>query len=243
MDFLKILKSFEEFVYEALTWLVLVPRTLYRILLSPGRMSDYASAQLSSESDNRFSEALSPPLLLILCVLLSHFFDLGIRDPAPVAEGSLEAVLFSSEQNLLLYRTVAFGVWSLVGAFYLLARTGVPVNRETLRVPLYEQCYLVAPFALLVSMGLSLLLLEAHWATVAGTVVSMLATLWFWLAQIVWLRRRAGFPVWRGVVAATVVLLVGSLVNAMVGYVVSKSPGVPAAPPAASEDPGEGADS
>lgn len=28
MDFLKILKSFEEFVYEALTWLVLLPRTL-----------------------------------------------------------------------------------------------------------------------------------------------------------------------------------------------------------------------
>ena len=110
MDFLKILKSFEEFVYEALAWLVLVPRTLYPLLPFPGRMSDYASEQLSSESDNRFSEALSPPLLLILCVLLSHFFDLGIRDPVPVAEGSLETMLLSSEQNLLLYRTVAFGV-------------------------------------------------------------------------------------------------------------------------------------
>ena len=68
----------------------------------------------------------------------------------------------------------------------------------------------------------------------------MVATLWFWLAQIVWLRRRAGFPVWRSVVAATVVLLVGSLVNALVGHVVSKSPGVPAAPVPASESPGAG---
>lgn len=39
MDFLKIPKSFEEFVYEALTWLVLPPRTLFRILVAPARMT------------------------------------------------------------------------------------------------------------------------------------------------------------------------------------------------------------
>lgn len=229
MDFLKILKSFEEFVYEALIWLILLPRTLFRILVSPGRMSDYASAQLASENENRFSEAISPPLLLILCVLLAHFFDLGIRDPVPVSEATLATVVLSTEQNLLLYRTIAFGVWSLAGAAYLLARTGVALNRETLRVPFYEQCYLVAPFALLVSISVSLMQLNQQWSMLVGVVLTLLGGLWFWLAQAAWLRRRAGFPVWRSLVAATIVLLVGSVVNSAVGYVLTKTPSTHAA--------------
>jgi hypothetical protein len=135
MDFLKILKSFEEFVYEALTWLVLLPRTLWRIVLSPRRMTGYAGAQLASQSEAGFSEAISPPLLLILCVLISHFFDLAVRNPAPEVEAGLGAIVLSSEQNLLLYRTIAFGVWSLAGAVYLLVRTHRSVDRETLRAP------------------------------------------------------------------------------------------------------------
>ncbi|MEP6939654.1 MAG: hypothetical protein ABI846_07810 [Rudaea sp.] len=42
MDFLKLLKSFEEFVYEALLWLVLVSKTLARIVLKPRTMTAYA---------------------------------------------------------------------------------------------------------------------------------------------------------------------------------------------------------
>ena len=38
VDFLKILKSFEDFVYEALIWLVLLPKTLWRILRRPRQM-------------------------------------------------------------------------------------------------------------------------------------------------------------------------------------------------------------
>ena len=146
MDFLKILKSFEEFVYEALTWLILLPRTLLRILWSPARMTDYASGQLSSQSESRFSEAISPPLLLMLCVLLSHAIDLGIRNSTHLADGSLAAVL-------LLLSTL----------------------------------------------------------------------LWFWLVQAAWLRRRSGFALWRSLVAATVVLLAGSIINLTVGYFLTQT--------------------
>lgn len=55
MDFLKILKSFEDFVYEALTWLVLLPRTLWHIVTSPRHMTSYAAKQLDSTSETRFS--------------------------------------------------------------------------------------------------------------------------------------------------------------------------------------------
>lgn len=76
MDFLKILKSFEDFVYEALIWLILLPKTLVRIVLRPRQMVAYVQAEQTREGDDRYGDAISPPLLLILCVLVSHVFDL-----------------------------------------------------------------------------------------------------------------------------------------------------------------------
>lgn len=228
MDFLKILKSFEEFVYEALTWLVLLPRTLWRIVASPRRMTAYAGAQLASESETRFSAAISPPLLLILCVLISHFIDLALRSPVPEADTGLGSVLLSSEQNLLLYRTIAFGVWSLAGAVYALVRTHTPVDRETLRAPFYEQCYLVAPFAFAVSVSLTLLALGAPWALLVAACLFLAATVWFWLAQAAWFRVHTSLNLWRSLVAAALVLVIGSAVNAVVGQALS-APGDPPA--------------
>ncbi|MCA8917275.1 MAG: hypothetical protein KDB90_17925 [Planctomycetes bacterium] len=223
MDFLKILKSFEEFVYEALTWLVLLPRTLLRIVVSPGRMTAYARQELGSESEARFSDALSPPLLLILCVLISHFIDLAVRSPDTKVESGLGGMVLSSEQNLLLYRTIAFGVWSLAGSVYLLLCLRKPVNRETLRMPFYEQCYLVAPFALATSISLTLIDLGQTWSLLVATFLSLAFVLWFWVTQAAWLRSSASLGRWRSLVAATLVLLVGSVVNAGIGHVLTSS--------------------
>ena len=188
MDFLKILKSFEEFVYEALIWLVLVPRTLLRIVVQPRRMATYASAELDiASSEERFGDAVSPPLLLILCVLIAHFVDVAVRPQAPDASDSLAHALFASEQNLLLYRTIAFGVWALAGSVCLLVRMRQPVNRRTLRAPFYEQCYLVAPFALALSVGVSFTLRAGDTdATTAalGAGLALAGAAWFAGVQV-----------------------------------------------------------
>jgi hypothetical protein len=222
MDFVKILKSFEEFVYEALTWLILLPRTLVRIVLRPNVMIDYASAQLQVEETRRFAAALSPPLLLILCVLLSHFVDLSIRSQTPVP-GALASEILNSEQNLLLYRTIAFGLWPLVGACYLLWRTGNAVDRETLRIPFYEQCYLVAPFALLASVSVSLSASSSHAWQLVAVALLFVALLWYWLVQAAWMRRRAVIARWRASLAALVILLIGATVNGLVGVALVSS--------------------
>lgn len=220
MDFLKILKSFEEFVYEALTWLLLLPRTLLRIVLRPRVMARYAVTELEEEGEGRFDAAISPPLLLILCVLIAHFVDLAIRTQSPDTSGTLASRLLASEQNLLLYRTIAFGVWALAGAVLFLWRQGAPIGRKSLRVPFYEQCYLVAPFALVLSISGSLLLMGEPWL-LFGAGLMLLGTAWFLIVQIDWIRVRAGLPLWRGVVAGVLVLLLGSAVNAVVGHVLS----------------------
>ena len=59
MDFLKILKSFEDFVYEALIWLILLPKTLLRIITRPRQMALYAEQELASADDERFGDVLT----------------------------------------------------------------------------------------------------------------------------------------------------------------------------------------
>ena len=218
MDFLKILKSLEEFVYEALIWLVLLPQTLVRILMYPRRMAAYAERELASDDEQRFGDAISPPLLLILCVLIAHLVDLAIRTPAPMEGNSLANAILSSEQNLLLYRTVAFGVWALAGAGWFLGGHRLDFNRTRLRGPFYEQCYLVAPFALGQSIGTSMALIGGA-MRVYGVAVVLAVTVWFWLVQIDWVRHRAGFRLRTSVLAATATLVTGALVNTALGYV------------------------
>lgn len=240
MDFLKILKSFEEFVYEALIWLLLLPWTLIRIVVRPRRMALYAAQELGDEGEERFDAAISPPLLLILCVAIAHFTDLAIRAQVPDTSGSLASVVLASEQNLLLYRTIAFGVWALAGAVVFLRQSRIAVGRKSLRVPFYEQCYLVAPFALVLSISGSLLQMGDRWAA-PGALTMVAGGVWFWIVQVDWIRARTRLPLWHSLAAGTAVLLAGSLVNAAVGYVLSHPDAVaPADPPAETRDAAPG---
>ncbi|MEP6634587.1 MAG: hypothetical protein ABJA62_10310 [Luteimonas sp.] len=217
MDFLKILKSFEEFVYEALSWFVLLPKTLTRIVIRPGKMSDYVAAELHKSEAARYNDAISPPLLLILCVLFAHFLDLAIRTQSTDISGSLASTLVASDQNLLLYRTLAFGLWALAGAVYIVLRSGLSLSRDSLRVPFYQQCYLVSPFALALSVGLSLLLTRGY-GIVVGACLIVLGFLWFWIGQTVWINRATKLPKRRSAIAAISIVLVGSVANGLLVY-------------------------
>ena len=224
MDFLKILKSVEEFVYEALAWLILFPRTLLRIVLHPARMTAYAHAQLQREDAGRFDDAISPPLLLILCVLLSHFFHMGVQPDTLSGRGALADSLLASEQNLLIYRTIALGVWGLAGAVYYLVRTQQPLGRESLRGPFYEQCYLVAPFALLFSISTSLFLVPTPMAQATAAVFALVGMGWFCGVQGVWVRNRTGVSRIRSALAALLIVAAGAMVNLVVGHVLLYTP-------------------
>ncbi|WP_313920219.1 hypothetical protein [Tahibacter sp.] len=221
MDFLKLLKSFEEFIYEALTWLVLVPRTLLRIVASPLRMTAYVDEEMD-KGETRFRDAVSPPLLLILCVLLAHFIDLAMRAGSTEEMSTLGGVILASEQNLLLYRTIAFGVWALAGSICLLITLRQPIDRETLRRPFYEQCYFVAPFALALSICSSLILMQPVWTDVVAVAITLTATAWFFVAEAAWIRRRGQVSMWRALLAAVVIVVSGSLLNFAVGYLLTQ---------------------
>ena len=91
MDFVKLLKSFEELLYEVMALLVFVPRTFYLTLRYPQRMMDYADTELGDVSQSllqiaaprAWSMALSTTLLgsvVLISTLILALLALGGGD-------------------------------------------------------------------------------------------------------------------------------------------------------------------
>lgn len=219
MDFLKILKSVEEFIYESVTWLVFFPLTLWRVVRHPLRMARYADAELSDSLREQFKDALSPPLFLLLALLVAHAVEIVLQSQLPEQCNRLAQMVFGTEQNLILYRTITFGVWPLIASLYLLRRQRIAIDRESLRRPFYVQCYLATPFALLFSSGAAFIGHSGTTTRLAGAGLMLVACGWYMAAQAHWLRHVLAMPWWRALLSTLWVLALGIAINTGVALV------------------------
>lgn len=189
MDFLKILRSFEEFIFEAATWLMFYPRTLWRIIWRPLATMDYSDREQGEPDDKRYDDALSPPIALLITIVLVNFVDQALHVPQPQDSSDIGKTILNSQTNLILFRSLVFSLVPLVAAITLVTRQGQPVTRETLRAPFYAQCYLAAPCAAFVSFGLMVFQRpELHNAF--GLTIMAAGAAWFLTAQTRWFAKR-----------------------------------------------------
>ncbi len=149
MDFVKILRSFEEFLYEVLTWLLFYPRTLWRVLCNPLAMMRYSDGEQNDAPENQYRAAISPPLFLIISIIVAHLLELGAHNSAALQAGFRS--FFQADQTFLLLRCIVFGLYPLTFAAALIRHLGVPLGRTSLRAPFFAQCYVGAPYALMLS--------------------------------------------------------------------------------------------
>lgn len=205
MDFIKIIRSLEEFLYEVMSWIIFYPRTILRILLHPTRMTTYSEEEQDDLPSERFTDALSPPLLLMLTIVLTHGFELASGVRLPHFAGPVAELIMGTDANLLLFRAFTFATIPLVISWLALRRAGKDVDRITLRAPFYGQCYLVVPFALLVAIGTTLEQLGPS-AQVIGLGLMLFALGWFLAAQIQWFQRQLGQSRWQAVRMALLAL-------------------------------------
>ena len=110
MDLLKILRSFEEFLFEAVSWLVFYPLTLWRIVRGPLAAMDYSDREQSDNEAHRYDDALSPPLFLLATIVLTNLISLALHVPPPPESTELTKVVYASQQNLILFRSLAFSL-------------------------------------------------------------------------------------------------------------------------------------
>jgi hypothetical protein len=218
MDFMRILKSFEDFLFEAISWLFFYPRTLWRSVRHPMSVMDYAEAELHDKVDDRYADTISPPLFLLLTLLLAAVLADAVAPPADLARSQAGLPSYLRDQeHLLVFRSLLFSVYPLMLALRMLKHRKAGVTRKTLRPPFYSQCYPAAPFAFANSLGLALVGTPWAGSTPIGIALIGLAFIWYVWVEILWFARRleigrakaagiAGSAIFEGLVVTSLML-------------------------------------
>ena len=165
MNFVQWLNSLDDLLYELMVWLIFFPLTLWRVVRHPLATMSYAEEQLLLDPERQYRGTVSPPIMLILTIVLIQEVGIAVGDgtsPIVTSRHGL-AALVNDNTTLLLLRLVLFGLFALVLATRRVRRSGVPIDRDTLKPPLYAQCYAIAPFAMLASGGLTILVSPLRW--------------------------------------------------------------------------------
>lgn len=185
MDFMKLLRSFEEFLFEAASWLVFYPLTIWRIVSHPITTMAYSDAEQADDEDHRYDDALSPPLLLLITVVLVNLIGAALHVQQPAGASGFAHAILSSPQNLAIFRGLIFSLAPLVAAVTLLRRQGIALSRSSLKGPFYAQCYLATPCAIVIGLGAAMVHRPEIPNIVAG-VVMLMGGAWFIVTQTRW---------------------------------------------------------
>lgn len=185
MDFLKILRSFEEFLFEATSWLAFYPLTLFRVVARPLTWMAYSDGEQTDEGAGRYDRALSPPLLLLITVVLLNLVGHATHAvPPPTSSEALKAVN-SSPENQALFRSLIFSLIPLLAAVTMVKAQGQVLSRGSLRAPFYAQCYLAAPCAVILNAGI-FIFQHDELSNALGLALMAGGAAWFLIAQTRW---------------------------------------------------------
>jgi hypothetical protein len=217
MNFMQLLQSLDNLLYEVMSWLVFFPITLWRTVSRPLQMMEYADSELKDRPERQYEDTLSPPLFLLLALLVSHSIGLAFGEgvnPIVASKTGLAAYI-DSDGKLLLLRLVFFSIVPLMLAAALLIGLRQPVTRERLKPPFYAQCYPAGAFAL--ALGTSVLLMHdgPDRAKLVGGAMLVVTLATYFSVQVAWFRRYLK----RGLLVATgyaAVALVGGMTFSIV---------------------------
>ncbi len=194
-----ILNSLDELLYSVMSWLIFYPLTLWRTLRNPLQMMDYAHRELGDSEDQQYTDTVSPPLFLLISVLLAHGMELAFVGDSPLVRSThgIDA-LISDDTSLILFRLFMFSIFSLIMATWMLRRRKTALAHDRLKQPFYSQCYVAAPFALLLSISATFAHFPGEWPALATVAIMVVAFAWYLTVQTRWFARELRIPAWRG---------------------------------------------
>ncbi len=140
MNFMQLLKSLDDLLYEVMSWLVFYPVTMWRALTRPLKMMDYSDAELGDRVEEQYTDTLSPPLFLLLSLIISHLVELASigGQPALVSEYRGLAGPVDDDTSLLILRLLMFSIFPLIMATRLVRKQRIGLTRDTLRPPFLQ---------------------------------------------------------------------------------------------------------
>jgi uncharacterized membrane protein YfbV (UPF0208 family) len=180
MDFMKLFQSLENAVYEIVTWVMFLPKTIFYTIIKPARMMEYVTEEWKKEEKDRFDDFLSPVILWLLVVVIPM---LTIPFLNPLSElaimfqmGNVDISAIKTEQQALFITLYALLV-PVAGLVWLEWRNKDPLRKSSLKRNFYQQCYAIAPAQFLyLPIGI------AFWMFLGekGFVLANVALPWFY---------------------------------------------------------------
>jgi len=215
MIFFHILKSFDELLYELMTWLLFYPITLWRAVRHPLRMMDYAKAELERKSEEQFRATLRPPIFLFVTVIVAHLVELqAVGDSPIIYSKNGVADLINDDTSLIVLRIMAFALFPVAMAAIEARLANKPINRDGLQKPFYAQCYLAAPFALALSLASTGIRISNSAMEEGGVLFALIASALYLATETKWLTRSTGRGWLRALAAALAGFLICTLIIA-----------------------------
>jgi len=172
MIFNKIIQALEEIIYHFILWIILLPKTFYKVLFFPKWIHCYVESELLKETDKQFNEYLSPILFWIITALLP--FVIAFSRGEEIAKNILNLGqidhIYTFFILILIVPILTFAVW--VQIFKKLK-----FNRHELRLQIYTQFYAFAPFELFFTI---LLILSTRTdPTLIGSIIFVFFICWY----------------------------------------------------------------
>jgi hypothetical protein len=221
VGFIQVIRSIEDLLFEIMTWLVFYPRTLWQIIRHPITLVRYSEEEQDDADDERYSDTLSPPIFLMLSVLLAHVLELSTGQSLAAQTGLLSGMAAGSEEALLLLRSVLFAVYPVLFSAALLKQQQVPLDRKVLREPFFSQCYLASFYALLTSVAAILAKYSNQYTEVAAGLLALGAAIWFISVEARWFRLELGVSHGRAIWIAVATFFKASFLNGLLATAIA----------------------
>ena len=192
MNALTLLRSVEELLYEVVSWLVFYPKTLWMTLSRPLRTLAYSDREQHDKAEQQYLDTLSPPLFLVLSILLAHGIELAAGLHIDQSRSEIGRMITSNDQTLLSVRALMFSLYTVAYAVLFLLLSRRRIDRESVRPPFFAQCFLSGCLAILTSIGTTGVRYPGEAATLAGLVLILATVGWYLWVQTRWLARIGG---------------------------------------------------
>jgi len=178
MNILDILEGIEKLLVELLLWIILIPKTLFKIITDPNWVSGYVEEELAKTSE-RFDNYISPILLFLTSSVV--FFIIADQD-IPNAKKALEAL--QGSKGIL----AALGFLSLPLLFSLATESfrQAGFTRKGIQRILYIQCFYFSPLTLSIFASglLAFLLPDDEVVPVSAFFIAIGILIWFVIVEV-----------------------------------------------------------
>lgn len=152
MDIFNFPKAVEQGVYDVMMWILFFPLTVVRMIFGPRRMLRYVREQSLVDSAEAYSEAMRPALFLAIAIIVGSYLSPDDLDELnKLSSSELSKTVYGSWASFTIFTVIALCLVPLVGALLLDLLTPGKINRESLRVPFEQQCYIGAPSILMLT--------------------------------------------------------------------------------------------